>query len=75
MLKEKKGGVGGEGREAGEAYQTGFQITEVILFVIDSPIATYRISLGSSWENYKRDEVSKPERRKWEWSTREDEKE
>lgn len=42
--------------EEREAYQTGFQITEVILLVIDSPIATYRISLGSSWEeNYKRE--------------------
>lgn len=42
--------------EEREAYQTGFQITEVIPLVIDSPIATYRISLGSSWEeNYKRE--------------------
>lgn len=41
--------------ETGKAYQTGFQITEVIPSVIDSPIATYRISAGSSWEgNYKR---------------------
>lgn len=40
--------------ETGKAYQTGFQITEVIPSVIDSPIATYRISVGSSWEgNYK----------------------
>lgn len=45
-----------EKEEAREAYQTGFQITEVILLVIDSPIATYRISLGSSREeNYKRE--------------------
>lgn len=48
--KKQRGG----GRETGKAYQTGFQITEVIPFVIDSPIATYRISVGSSWEgNYK----------------------
>lgn len=41
--------------KTGKAYQTGFQITEVIPSVIDSPIATYRISVGSSWEgNYKR---------------------
>lgn len=40
--------------ETGKAYQTGFQITEVIPSVIDSPIATYRISAGSSREgNYK----------------------
>lgn len=40
--------------KTGKAYQTGFQITEVIPSVIDSPIATYRISVGSSWEgNYK----------------------
>jgi len=42
----------------GKAYQTGFQITEVIPSVIDSPIATYRISVGSSWEgNYKGEET------------------
>lgn len=40
--------------KTGKAYQTGFQITEVIPSVIDSPIATYRISVGLSWEgNYK----------------------
>lgn len=40
--------------KTGKAYQTGFQITEVIPSVIDSPIATYRISVGSSWGgNYK----------------------
>lgn len=50
LLEEKKA----TGGETGKAYQTGFQITEVIPFVIDSPIATYRISVGSSWEgNYK----------------------
>lgn len=45
------------GGKTGKAYQTGFQITEVIPSVIDSPIATYRISVGSSWEgNYKGEE-------------------
>lgn len=49
LLKEKK-----QRGKTGKAYQTGFQITEVIPSVIDSPIATYRISVGSSWEgNYK----------------------
>lgn len=44
--------------ETGKAYQTGFQITEVIPSVIDSPIATYRISVGWSWGgNYKREET------------------
>lgn len=53
LLEEKK-----QRRKTGKAYQTGFQITEVILSVIDSPIATYRISVGSSWEgNYKREET------------------
>lgn len=55
----RRGREGGEGEgETGKAYQTGFQITEVIPSVIDSPIATYRISVGSgSWEgNYKREE-------------------
>lgn len=58
--KEKEPEKRGRGRtrkkqkKSREAYQTGFQITEVIPFVIDSPIATYRISLGSSQpENYK----------------------
>lgn len=60
MSGERKKKSGGKKRrtmeEEREAYQTGFQITEVILLVIDSPIATYRISLGSSWEeNYKRE--------------------
>lgn len=51
--------------EAEEAYQTGFQITEVILFVIDSPIATYRISFGPSCEeNYKREGTGREGRRK-----------
>lgn len=49
LLEEKK-----QRGKTGKAYQTGFQITEVIPSVIDSPIATYRISVGSSWEgNYK----------------------
>lgn len=44
--------------KTGKAYQTGFQITEVIPSVIDSPIATYRISVGLSWEgNYKGEET------------------
>lgn len=48
IVRRKKQG------KTGKAYQTGFQITEVIPSVIDSPIATYRISVGSSWEgNYK----------------------
>lgn len=52
LLEEKK-----QWGKTGKAYQTGFQITEVIPSVIDSPIATYRISVGSSWEgNYKREE-------------------
>jgi len=56
--EKKKGGsqrAGQEGRgETGKAYQTGFQITEVIPSVIDSPIATYRISVGPSRQgNYK----------------------
>lgn len=47
--------------ETGKAYQTGFQITEVIPSVIDSPIATYRISVGSSWEgNYKGERERRP---------------
>lgn len=50
MLEEKSNGEEEEEEkgkeETGKAYQTGFQITEVIPSVIDSPIATYRIS---SW--------------------------
>lgn len=66
MSGERKKKSGGKKRrtmeEEREAYQTGFQITEVILLVIDSPIATYRISLGSSWEeNYKREGGLGPE--------------
>lgn len=54
--------------ETGKAYQTGFQITEVIPSVIDSPIATYRISVGSSWEgNYKGERERRPCER---WSER-----
>lgn len=53
LLEEKK-----QRGKTGKAYQTGFQITEVIPSVIDSPIATYRISVGSSWEgNYKGEET------------------
>lgn len=54
LLEEKKSNRG----KTGKAYQTGFQITEVIPSVIDSPIATYRISVGLSWEgNYKGEET------------------
>lgn len=50
-------------RKRGKAYQTGFQITEVIPSVIDSPIATYRISVGSSREgNYKGEETREMDR-------------
>lgn len=56
--------------ETGKAYETGFQITEVIPSVIDSPIATYRISLGSSWEgNYNGSGEDAPAR--WEERKRE----
>lgn len=58
LLEEKK-----QRGKTGKAYQTGFQITEVIPSVIDSPIATYRISVGSSWEgNYKGEETGARER-------------
>lgn len=61
MLEEKKA-TG----ETGKAYQTGFQITEVIPSVIDSPIATYRISVGSSWEgNYKGERERCAARERW----------
>lgn len=40
--------------KTGKAYQTGFQITEVIPSVIDSPIATYRISEGNYKEGGKK---------------------
>lgn len=62
---------GGRGeRKRGKAYQTGFQITEVIPSVIDSPIATYRISVGSgSWAgNYKREETRARARERERWT-------
>lgn len=59
LLEGKKGNA----EETGKAYQTGFQITEVIPSVIDSPIATYRISVGSTREgNYKREETREMDR-------------
>lgn len=62
IVGRKKAAEGGKTRKA---YQTGFQITEVIPSVIDSPIATYRISVGSSWEgNYKGEEMDRGSERK-----------
>jgi len=67
LLEEKKS----NGRKTGKAYQTGFQITEVIPSVIDSPIATYRISVGLSWEgNYKGEEMR---RERWTGKVKENE--